>query len=128
MHVHKIAVATHINVSQHAKEKQSLTTFTPLVLKMQHTFNLFQWPKTSAKISQCLLVIYAARNQFSMNTIGILFQKYVYSSFSLRMVLNCVHIWSVDLFLVKDLATGRNLMKMQYFETWPCSKYSCLDY
>ncbi len=48
------------------------------------------------------LVICATRYRSSMNTKGILFQKYVYSSFSIKIVLNCVHIWFVDLFLVKD--------------------------
>ena len=37
--------------------------------------------------------------------------KVVSSSFSMKMVLNCVHIWSVDLFLVKDNAPVRNLVK-----------------
>ncbi len=49
-----------------------------------------------------VLVICAAGYWSSMNTIGSLFQKYVYSSFSMKMVVNCVHIWSVDLFLIKD--------------------------
>ncbi len=48
------------------------------------------------------LVICAAGYWSSVNTIGILFQKYVYSSFSLKMVLNCIHIWFVDLLVVKD--------------------------
>ncbi len=39
---------------------------------------------------------------------GIVSQKFVYNSFSMRMVLNCVHTWSVDFFLVKDMAPGRN--------------------
>ncbi len=44
------------------------------------------------------LVICAAGYRSSANTIGILFQKYIYSSFSLKMVLNCVPIWSVDIY------------------------------
>ncbi len=38
--------------------------------------------------------------------------KVVYSSFSMKMALNCVHIWSVDLFLVKDKVPGRKLIKI----------------
>ncbi len=48
----------------------------------------------------------------SANTKGSLFQKHMYSSFSIKMVLNCVHIWSVDLFLVKDNVPARNLFKL----------------
>ncbi len=40
----------------------------------------------------------------SANTLGILFQKFVYSTFFMKIVLNCIHIWSVDLFLVEDEA------------------------
>ncbi len=47
-------------------------------------------------------MICAAGYRSSTNTTGSLFQKYVYSSFSMKMVLNCVHIWSVYLFLIKD--------------------------
>ncbi len=36
----------------------------------------------------------------------------------MRLVLNCVYIWSVHLFLGKDKVPGRNLIRMQYFETW----------
>ncbi len=49
-----------------------------------------------------LVICATAGHRSSANTIGSLFQKYVYSSFSMKMVLNCVHIWSVDLFLIKD--------------------------
>ncbi len=35
-----------------------------------------------------------------------------YSSFSMKMVLNCIHIWSVDLFIVKYKVLGRKLIKM----------------
>ncbi len=52
--------------------------------------------------SQHFLVICAAGHRSSANTIGILFQKYVSSSFSMKITLNCIHIWSVDLFLVED--------------------------
>ncbi len=50
------------------------------------------------------------------NTTGSLFQKYVYSSFSMKMVLNCIHFWSADLFLVKDNAPARNLIKSIFQE------------
>ncbi len=39
--------------------------------------------------------------------------KYVYSSFFMKMVFHCVHIWSVDLFLVEDKVTVRNLIRSQ---------------
>ncbi len=55
-------------------------------------------------------------NWSSTNTMGILFQKYVYSTFSMKMVLNCVHIWSVDLSLVEDNVPVRNLMKSVFQE------------
>ncbi len=47
-------------------------------------------------------LVICAGHQSSANTIGSLFQKYVSSSFSMKMVLNCIHIWFVDLFLIKD--------------------------
>ncbi len=62
------------------------------------------------------LVICAAGYQWSANTIGSLFQKHVCSTFSMKMVLNCVHIWSIDLFLVKDKAPVRNLIKSLFKE------------
>ena len=37
--------------------------------------------------------------------------KILCSSFSTKMVFNCVQNWSVDLFLVKDNGPVRNLMK-----------------
>ncbi len=52
----------------------------------------------------------------SPNTKGVLFQKYVYSNFSMKIVLICIHIWSVDLFLVKDNMPGRNLIKSIFQE------------
>ena len=58
------------------------------------------------------LVICVAGYRSSANTIGSLFQKYVYSSFSMKMVFNSIHIWSVDLFLVKDKVPGRKLIEM----------------
>ncbi len=51
--------------------------------------------------------------QSSTNTTGSLFQKYVYSSLSMKMVLNCVHIWSVDLLLVEDKVPERVFVGMQ---------------
>ncbi len=45
---------------------------------------------------------------------GIVFPKYVYSSLSSEMVLNSIHIWSVDLFFVKGKVPGRNLIRMQH--------------
>ncbi len=65
-----------------------------------------------------LVICAMAGYRLSANTIGSLFQKYVYSSFSMKMVLNYIHIWSVDLFLIKNQVPGRNLIKMQCFETW----------
>ncbi len=47
------------------------------------------------------LVICAATGR-ARSTVGILFQKYVYSNFMVKIVLNFIHIWSVDLFLVQD--------------------------
>ena len=44
------------------------------------------------------------------STTGILFQKY--STFSMKIVLNYVHIWFVDLFSVKDKVLGRKLIKI----------------
>ncbi len=35
-----------------------------------------------------------------------------------RTKLCFVHVWSADLFIVQDSAPGRNLIGMQYFETW----------
>ncbi len=58
------------------------------------------------------LVICVAGYRSSANTIGSLFQKYVYSSFFMKMVFNSIHIWSVDLFLVKDKVPGRKLIEM----------------
>ncbi len=49
---------------------------------------------------------------WAQSTIGSLFQKSVYRSFSLKIVLNCIHIWSVDLFLVKDKVPARKLIKI----------------
>ncbi len=57
------------------------------------------------------LVICAATGR-ARSTVGILFQKYIYSTFSMKMVLNCIHIWSIDLFLVKDKVLGRKLIKI----------------
>ncbi len=31
----------------------------------------------------------------------------------MKMVLNCVHIWSIDLFLVEDSALERAFLRMQ---------------
>ncbi len=59
------------------------------------------------------LVICAAGHRSSANTKGILFQKYMYSSFSMKMALNYVHIWSVDLFLVEDQVLERVFVGMQ---------------
>ncbi len=66
--------------------------------------------------SGVFLVICAAGYRSSANTIGSLFQKHVCSTFSMKMVLNCVHIWSADLFLVKDKAPVRNLIKSLFKE------------
>ncbi len=52
--------------------------------------------------------------------------KNVYRSFSMKMVLFCFHVWSVDLFLVTDRAPGRKLVKRIYFVIWQCSNCSCL--
>ena len=57
-------------------------------------------------------MICAAGYRSSANTIGILFQKYVYSTFSMKIVLNCIHIWFVDLFSIKDKVPGRKLIKI----------------
>ncbi len=73
------------------------------------------------------LVICAGTGQ-AQSTKGILFQKYVYSTFSMKMVLNCIHIWSVNFFLVKDNVQGRNWISMQHFEFGSVPIYSCLDY
>ncbi len=35
----------------------------------------------------------------------------VYSTFSMKIVFNCTNIWSVNLFLIKDKAPGRKLIK-----------------
>ncbi len=40
----------------------------------------------------------------------------------MKMVLNCVYIWSADVFVVKNKVPGRNLIKKQSFETWHWSK------
>ncbi len=64
-------------------------------------------------VNQGFLVICAGyRSIAEALRAGIIFPKYVQSSFSVKMVLNCVHIWSVNLFLVKDKAPGRKLIKM----------------
>ncbi len=47
----------------------------------------------------CLVI--CAGTSRARSTIGSLFQKYVYSTFSMNMVLNCVHIWSVDLLRIR---------------------------
>ncbi len=47
------------------------------------------------------------------STAGIFNQKDLYSSFSMKMELNCVYIWSIDFFLVKDKLPGRNLINVQ---------------
>ncbi len=60
-----------------------------------------------------LVICATAGYRSSANTIGSLFQKCVYSSFSMKMVLNCVHIWFVDLFLVEDKAPERVFVGMQ---------------
>ncbi len=44
------------------------------------------------QIFMLFFMICADRYRSSASTTGILFQKYVYSSFSMRMVLNCVHV------------------------------------
>ncbi len=60
------------------------------------------------------LVICATAGYWSsVNTSGSLFKKYVYSSFSRKMVLNCIHIWSVDLFSVEDKVPERVFIGMQ---------------
>ena len=35
----------------------------------------------------------------------------------MKIMFNCIHIWSVDLFFVMDKVLGRNLIRKQYFET-----------
>ncbi len=45
--------------------------------------------------------------------------------FSMKMVLNCVHMWSVDLFLVKDNVPVRNLFKLIFQE---CSNLCSIFY
>ncbi len=62
----------------------------------------------------------------SGSTTGIIFQKYVYSTFSMNMVLNCVHNWSVNFFLVKNKVPGRYLINVQYFEIGPVPIWACL--
>ncbi len=62
----------------------------------------------------------------SANTTGSLFQNYVYNSFSMKMVLNCIYISSVDLVLVKDKVPGRKLIKMAALWFGCVPKCSCL--
>ncbi len=63
----------------------------------------------------------------SVNTIGSLFQKYVYSSFSMKMVLNCIHIWSVDLFLVEDKVPERVFCWNAAIKSWHHANWPCLE-
>ncbi len=61
----------------------------------------------------CFFLMICACTGQAPSTTGILFQKYVYITFSMKMVLNCVHIWSVDLLLVNDKAPERVFVRMQ---------------
>ncbi len=58
--------------------------------------------------AQTIFLVICARTDRVRSTTGFLFQKYVYSTFSMKMVLNYIHIWSVNYFLVKDKVPGRN--------------------
>ncbi len=71
------------------------------------------------------LVICTATGRVQSTT-GSLFQKSVYSSFSMKIVLNYIHIWSMDLFLVKDKVSGRKLIKMAALWFGYVPKCSCL--
>ncbi len=59
-----------------------------------------------------IFLVIGAATSGARSTIGSLFQKYVYSTFSMKMVFNFIHIWSVDLFLGKDKAPRRKLIEM----------------
>ena len=62
----------------------------------------------------------------AQSTKGMVYQKLCTTVvFSMKMMLNYIHIWAVVFFLVKDKALGRNLIRMHCFEIWLCSQYSC---
>ncbi len=71
----------------------------------------FEFTCSALPCLTCLLVICTATSR-AQSTIGSLFQKYVHSSFYMKIVLNCIHIWSIDLFLIKDKVLGRKLIKI----------------
>ncbi len=65
-----------------------------------------------------LLVICAAGYRSSENTTGILFQKYVYSSFSMKTVLNCIHIWFADLFFNQGQGNRKEINQNSLLVIW----------
>ncbi len=73
------------------------------------------------KVQQMVSFVICAGTSRAQSTKGSLFQKYVYSTFSGKMVLNCVHIWSVNLFLVEDkvLESWNAATKSWHQANWP---------
>ncbi len=78
-----------------------------LWLLLTFGFNCFQWFAPVRYLS-------------STNTTGIFFQKYVYSSFSMKMALYYFNTWSLDLFLFEDKAPKKFLFECSNKKLAPC--------